>query len=64
MTRHFCSRRPPDDTRKGKRDRAILATLLYHGLHCEEPCTLTVGSIHQQEGVPHIRVEGKGDKVR
>lgn len=31
---------------------------------CEELCTLTVGSIHQREGVPHIRVEGKGDKVR
>jgi integrase len=23
-----------------------------------------VGAIHQREGVPHIRVEGKGDKVR
>jgi integrase len=23
-----------------------------------------VGDIHQREGVPHIRVEGKGDKVR
>ena len=55
---------PPEKTRKGKRDRAILATLLYHGLRCEELCTLTVGSIHQREGVPHIRVEGKGDKVR
>jgi integrase/recombinase XerD len=55
---------PPADTLKGQRDRAILATLLYHGLRCEELCTLTVGSIHQREGVPHIRVEGKGDKVR
>ena len=26
---------PPEKTRKGKRDRAILATLLYHGLLCE-----------------------------
>src|SRR5262250_146278 len=55
---------PSEKTRKGKRDRAILATLLYHGLRCEELCTLTVGSIHQREGVPHLRVEGKGDKVR
>jgi len=55
---------PPEGTLKGKRDRAILATLLYHGLRCEDLCTLTVGSIHQREGVPHIRVEGKGDKVR
>src|SRR5882724_1376261 len=55
---------PPESTLKGQRDRAILATLLYHGLRCEELCTLTVGSIHQREGVRHIRVEGKGDKVR
>lgn len=55
---------PAEKTRQGKRDRAILATLLYHGLRCEELCTLTVGSIHQREGVPHLRVEGKGDKVR
>ena len=27
-------------------------------------CTLTVGDVHQREGVPHLRVEGKGDKVR
>src|SRR5215510_8946797 len=55
---------PPEGTLKGTRDRAILATLLYHGLRCEELCTLTVGAIHQREGVPHLRVEGKGDKVR
>ena len=55
---------PPEGTLKGKRDRAILATLLYHGLRCEELCTLTVGAIHQREGVLHIRVEGKGDKIR
>src|SRR5215475_1044891 len=55
---------PPEGTLKGKRDRAILATLLYHGLRCEALCTLTVGSVHQREGVLHIRVEGKGDKIR
>ena len=55
---------PPEKTRKGKRDRATLATLLYHGLRCEELCTLKMGDIHQREGVTHIRVEGKGDKVR
>ena len=47
---------PPEGTLKGTRDRAILATLLYHGLRCEELCTLTVGSIHQRKGVPNIRV--------
>jgi integrase/recombinase XerD len=55
---------PSARTLKGQRDRAILATLLYHGLRCEELCTLTVGDIQQREEVPHLRVEGKGDKVR
>jgi hypothetical protein len=31
---------PPADALKGVRDRAILATLLYHGIHREEPCGL------------------------
>jgi integrase/recombinase XerD len=55
---------PPAETLKGQRDRAILAMLLYHGLRCEELCTLKVVDVHQREGVPHLRVEGKGDKVR
>src|SRR5207245_4299147 len=55
---------PPATTLKGKRDQAILAILLYHGLRCEELCTLKVGDVHQREGVLHLRVEGKGDKVR
>jgi integrase/recombinase XerD len=55
---------PPADTLKGKRDRAILATLLYHAIRREELCTLKVVDLQQREGVPHLRVEGKGDKVR
>jgi integrase/recombinase XerD len=31
---------PPEDTLKGVRDRAILATLLFHGLRREELCLL------------------------
>jgi site-specific recombinase XerD len=34
---------PAADTLKGQHDRAILATPLYHGLRCEELCTLRVG---------------------
>jgi integrase/recombinase XerD len=30
----------PEDKLKGMRDRAILATLLYYGLRCEELCRL------------------------
>lgn len=55
---------PPADTLKGKRDRAVLATLLYHGLRREELCTLRVRDVQQREGVLHLRIEGKGDKIR
>src|SRR5215813_3918675 len=55
---------PPADTLKGKRDRAILATLLYHGLRRQELCKLRVRDLQQREGVLHFRIHGKGDKVR
>jgi integrase/recombinase XerD len=32
------SKAPPTDTLKGLRDRAILATLLFHGIRREELC--------------------------
>lgn len=55
---------PPANTLKGKRDRAILATLLYHGLRREELCKLRVRDVESRRGVKHLRVEGKGSKVR
>lgn len=55
---------PPTDTLKGKRDRAILAVLLYHGLRCEELCTLKVKDLSQRRGIMHFRVQGKGSKIR
>lgn len=55
---------PPPDTLKGKRDRAILATLLYHGLRRGELCALRVRDLQVRQGVPHIRVHGKGQKIR
>ncbi len=55
---------PPADTRKGKRDRAILATLLYHGLRREELCKLKVKDLQSREGVLHLRIHGKGSKIR
>ena len=51
---------PPKDTLKGKRDRAILATLLFQGLRRAELCALAVGDMHRREGVMHFRVQGKG----
>lgn len=55
---------PPEDTLKGKRDRAILATLLYHGIRREELCRLRVKDIQSRQGVVHLRIKGKRDKVR
>jgi integrase/recombinase XerD len=50
---------------KGKRDRAILATLLYHALRREELCKLTVKDFrHERRGVAHLKVWGKGSKTR
>lgn len=55
---------PPEDTLKGTRDRAILATLLYHGIRREELCNLRPKDMQSREGVPHFRVLGKRDKIR
>jgi site-specific recombinase XerD len=46
------------------RDRALLSVLFHHGLRREEVCSLTVSSMHPRRGVPHLRVRGKGGKVR
>jgi site-specific recombinase XerD len=55
---------PDPDTLKGKRDRALLAVLLYHGLRREELCLLKVRDIHDRRGVPHLRIHGKGNRLR
>lgn len=55
---------PPAETKKGKRDRAILCTLLYHGLRREELCKLRIKDIQTREGVMHFAVRGKGDRLR
>lgn len=55
---------PDPETLKGKRDRAMLAVLLYHGLRREELCLLSVRDIHDRRGVPHLRIHGKGGKTR
>jgi site-specific recombinase XerD len=53
---------PPADTLKGARDRAILATLLYHGICREELCGLRVKDIQSRQGVMHFRIRGKRGK--
>jgi site-specific recombinase XerD len=56
---------PAEKSLKGIRDRAILATLLYHALRREELCKLTVRDfMHERGGVRYLRVSGKGEKTR
>jgi integrase/recombinase XerD len=55
---------PDATTLQGQRDRAILSTLLYHGLRRAELCALTVGDVQQRRGVAHLRIHGKGGKLR
>jgi site-specific recombinase XerD len=55
---------PSVDTLKGKRDRAILSTFLFHGLRCEELCKLKVKDLQLRRGVLHLRIHGKGGKIR
>ena len=56
---------PSGASLKGKRDRAILATLLYHALRREELCKLTIKDFkHERRGVAHLKVSGKGSKTR
>ena len=55
---------PDVNTLKGKRDRAIMATLLFHGLRRAELCELRVQDLTQREGIPHLRIKGKGDRIR
>ena len=56
---------PAGDSLKDKRDRALLATLLYHGLRRSELCKLKVRDAKQQRrGVTHLNISGKGGKTR
>lgn len=55
---------PSDKTVKGKRDRAVLATFLYHAPRCAELCALKIKDIEQRSGVAHLRIHGKGGKIR
>jgi len=55
---------PPADTLKGVRDRAILATLLYHGIRREELCSLRLKDMQTRQGVLHFRIKGKREKIR
>jgi len=51
-------------TIKGKRDRAILSSFLYHGLRRAEVCDLKINSMFVDNGVNVFLIKGKGDKIR
>ncbi len=55
---------PEGDGIKAQRDRAILATYLYHGIRRSELVTLRVNSITERRGVAHFTIKGKGSKTR
>lgn len=55
---------PDQATLKGLRDSAMLSVLLYHGLRRQELCALQVRDMQSRRGVPHLRVRGKGGKIR
>jgi site-specific recombinase XerD len=55
---------PDGSSAKGKRDRALLAVLLYHGLRRQEVADLRVSDLRLRDGLQHLRVQGKGGKLR
>jgi integrase/recombinase XerD len=55
---------PEGESLKAVRDRAVLATLLYHGIRREELCLLRVRDMQSRQGVKHFRIQGKRDKIR
>ena len=55
---------PSPNTLKGKRDRAILASLLYQGLRREELVSLKIKDYAARQGILHFHVVGKRKKER
>lgn len=55
---------PQGESLKALRDRAILATYLFHALRRAELASLKVGSLQERRGVLHFKVAGKGSKIR
>jgi len=55
---------PDPKTLKGKRDRAILATFLFHALRRSELCNLKIKDMLEREGIKQLKILGKGEKER
>lgn len=63
QARHLL-KQPIGDEVPMRRDRALLSLLLYHGLRREEAALIKVQDLHARRDVPHLRVHGKGGKLR
>jgi integrase/recombinase XerD len=63
QARHLLKQPEGSDLRT-LRDRALLSVLLHHGLRREEVVLLTVADRHPRRGVPHLKIHGKGGKIR
>jgi integrase/recombinase XerD len=55
---------PDPTTLQGQRNRAILATQLYHGSRRAELCALTVGDLQPRRGFMHLRRHKSATGVR
>ena len=55
---------PQGGSWQAKRDRAMLAVLLYHGLRASELCVLTIADYTDRRGIRTLSVYGKGAKLR
>ena len=55
---------PDRRTLQGKRDHALLKTMIATGLRSAELCTLDVGHIESYRNQPVLVVNGKGGKLR
>lgn len=55
---------PDPETLKGKRDRAMLSVLFFHAVRREEVAKLKVKDIGSRQGIDHLKIHGKRDKIR
>jgi site-specific recombinase XerD len=53
---------PPPDTLRGKRDRALLAVLLYTGARRSAVCNIKVGHLLHEMGIHYVLLHEKGDR--
>lgn len=54
------------DTRTlmGKRDKAMVSVFLYHAIREDELVKLRIKDISERQGIKHLTIRGKGEKIR